>query len=122
MNPSRIEGRPHRARPSRISSFAPPHRRVKGAVAAALSFVAAVLLGSCSYVERGRQVVDVAVATAHHANLAALIQAQEERIRMRKSRCYNPMLTPATIADAAPPCGTRTGSWPGRTPARPMTG
>jgi hypothetical protein len=63
--------------------------------------VAALLLGSCSYVERGRQVADIAVATAHHANLAALIQAQEERVRLRKSRCYNPMLTPATIADAA---------------------
>jgi hypothetical protein len=63
--------------------------------------MAAVAVGSCSYVERGRQVADVAVATAHQANLLALVEAQEERIRVRKSRCYNPMLTPATLADAA---------------------
>ena len=100
MNLSRSEGREPHARPA-PKPFSSSNCRVLRTSVVALTLAAAVLLGSCSYVERGRQVADVAVATTHQLNLTALVEAQEERIRVRKSRCYNPMLTPATIADAA---------------------
>ena len=103
MNPSTLEGRQLRALPplmDRRPGF-PSNPRLRRAIVASVASFATVLLGSCSYLERGREIADVAVATAHQANLAALVQAQEERVRIRKSRCHNPMLTPATIADTA---------------------
>jgi hypothetical protein len=102
MNPSMLEGRQRRARPVSVRPRLDSRlTKLKPVGVAGFALVAGVLLGSCSYLERGRQIADIAVATAHQANLAALVEAQEERIRVRKSRCYNPMLTPATIADAA---------------------
>lgn len=100
MNRSPIEGRRLRPQPH-VRPLPSPDRARKRAGLTGLALAAGLFLGSCSYLERGRQVADFAITSAHHANLAALIEAQEERVRLRKSRCYNPMLTPATIADAA---------------------
>ncbi|MFO1129295.1 MAG: hypothetical protein U1E66_12785 [Rhodospirillales bacterium] len=101
MIPTLVEERHRHARPTSVAGRFRISAQILRSAIAGSAFISGLALGSCSYVERGRQIADFAVATAHEANLAALVEAQEERIRLRKSRCYNPMLTPATIADAA---------------------
>jgi hypothetical protein len=58
-------------------------------------------LAGCEYVERGWQTTDSVIATSQAYKVEALVQAENERQRVRSARCHNPLLTPATISAAA---------------------
>jgi hypothetical protein len=73
--------------------------RIVASGAALILVVAA--LPACSYVERGRALSDAALIGSHEAAMTAVAEAQEERLRLRRRRCFNPLLTPAVLADAA---------------------
>jgi hypothetical protein len=58
-------------------------------------------VSGCSYIEKARQTTDLVVDLAEHYKVEALVQADIERNRLRKARCYSPLLTPATVSAAA---------------------
>ena len=51
--------------------------------------------------DRARTVSDAVVGVSQYYKVEALVQADIERRRLRKARCYSPLLTPATISAAA---------------------
>lgn len=56
---------------------------------------------SCSYLDRARRVSDTAVEVSQGLALQAVIEANTERQRLRRLRCIDPLLTPATLSSAA---------------------
>jgi hypothetical protein len=66
------------------------------------------VLAGCQYVDNARALSDAAVAVSEYYKVEALVQADIERRRLRKARCYSPVLTPSTISAAA--VDTRLGS------------
>lgn len=71
--------------------------------AATLTALAFACLGqaSCSYLDRARRISDVAVDASQQLALQTVIEANVERQRLRRLRCMDPLLTPATISLAA---------------------
>lgn len=69
-------------------------------IVAALS-VAGIVAGCAGVLQDARDAVDVATAAAVEANQQALVEAQRERMRLRRLRCHNPMLTPNAVSMAA---------------------
>lgn len=59
-----------------------------------------VLVG-CQYVDKVRAASDAVANVSEYYEVEALVQADLERRRLRKARCYSPLLTPATISAAA---------------------
>jgi hypothetical protein len=59
------------------------------------------VLAGCQYVDNARAVSDAVMAVSEYYKVEALVQADIELRRLRKARCYNPMLTPSTISAAA---------------------
>jgi hypothetical protein len=59
------------------------------------------VLAGCQYVDRARAASDAVVGVSQYYKVEALVQADIERRRLRKARCYSPLLTPATISAAA---------------------
>jgi hypothetical protein len=53
---------------------------------------------SCSYLDRARRISDVAVEASQQLALQTVIEANVERQRLRRLRCVDPLLTPATIS------------------------
>lgn len=78
-----------------------PRRRTPVCGRAAVMMALLPAVAACAYVERGRAISDAALSTTHEATLGALVEAEEQRLRLRRRRCYNPMLTPAAISAAA---------------------
>jgi hypothetical protein len=69
---------------------------------AALCVLASVpVLAGCQYLDRARAASDAVVGVSQYYKVEALVQADIERRRLRKARCYSPLLTPATISAAA---------------------
>lgn len=60
-----------------------------------------VLTAGCSSVEKVRNFSEAVVAVQHKLDLDALEQVEIERQRLRKARCYSPLLTPAALSAAA---------------------
>jgi hypothetical protein len=58
-------------------------------------------LTNCSIVDRFRFANDLALSQYQKFNIETLVEAEKERQRLRKARCYSPFLTPATISAAA---------------------
>ena len=58
-------------------------------------------LGACDATTKARLATDFAIANVHNFNIETLVQAETSRQRLRKARCYNPMLTPSAISSAA---------------------
>lgn len=64
--------------------------------------VAALSVAGCTGMLQGaRDAVDIAIAAVVETNQKALFEAQRERMRLRRLRCHNPMLTPNAISLAA---------------------
>lgn len=63
--------------------------------------VGCVGLTSCTYLDRARRVSDAAVEATQRVALQTVVEAQVERERLRRLRCVDPILTPATISNAA---------------------
>jgi hypothetical protein len=58
-------------------------------------------LGACDATTKARIATDFAIANVHKFDVETLVQVETSRQRLRKARCYNPMLTPAAISSAA---------------------
>jgi len=58
-------------------------------------------LGACDATTKARIATDFAIANVHKFDIETLVQVETSRQRLRKARCYNPMLTPAAISSAA---------------------
>lgn len=71
------------------------------AAACGLALIALAVLPACTAIEQARRGNDMAVAVASRYSVEALVQADIERQRIRKARCYSPLLTPANIAAAS---------------------
>lgn len=71
--------------------------RITAAIIAAPLFVA----GCTGVLAEARDAVDVATAAVVEANQKALVEVQRERLRLRRLRCHNPMLTPNAVSTAA---------------------
>lgn len=56
---------------------------------------------SCAYLDRARRLSDVAVEVSQQVLLQTVVEANVERQRLRRLRCVDPVLTPATISNAA---------------------
>jgi hypothetical protein len=68
----------------------------------ALCVLASVpVLAGCQYLDRARAASDALVGVSQYYKVEALVQADIERRRLRKARCYSPLLTLATISAAA---------------------
>lgn len=67
----------------------------------AVGLAVLVALAGCSHIEKVRGVSDAAIAVQHKLDLEALKQVEIERQRVRKARCYSPLLTPAALSAAA---------------------
>lgn len=76
-------------------------RAVFSAIASPLLAVGCLGLASCTYVDRARRMSDVAVDVTQRAALQTVVEADVERQRLRRLRCLDPLLTPATISSAA---------------------
>jgi hypothetical protein len=76
-------------------------RAIHARPAALLAFACLPVLAGCQYLDKARAASDAAVAVSEYYKVEALVQADIERKRVRRARCYNPMLTPATISAAA---------------------
>lgn len=76
-------------------------RAILGRAAAPCVVASLPVLAGCQYVDRVRAASDAAVNVAQYYKVEALVQAEIERRRLRKARCYSPLLTPATISAAA---------------------
>ena len=76
-------------------------RAILGRVAAPCVVASLPVLAGCQYVDRARTVSDAVVGVSQYYKVEALVQADIERRRLRKARCYSPLLTPATISAAA---------------------
>jgi len=59
------------------------------------------VLAGCQYVDKARAASDAVVSVSEYYKVEALVQADIERRRLRKARCYSPLLTPATVSAAA---------------------
>ena len=59
------------------------------------------MLVGCQYVDKVRAASDAVANVSEYYEVEALVQADLERRRLRKARCYSPLLTPATISAAA---------------------
>lgn len=76
-------------------------RAILGRAATPCVVASLPVLAGCQYVDRVRAASDAAVNVSQYYKLEALVQADIERRRLRKARCYSPLLTPATISAAA---------------------
>ena len=65
------------------------------------AFLALSLFAGCSYVDQARRTADMAAEASQFYQVEALVQADIERKRLRKARCYSPLLDPATMSAAA---------------------
>ena len=59
------------------------------------------LLGACGALDKARKINDLAIEKAHKLNVDALVEAEVERQRFRRARCYSPLLNPAAIGAGA---------------------
>ena len=59
------------------------------------------MLAGCQYVDKARAANDAVANLSEYYEVEMLVQADLERRRLRKARCYSPLLTPATISAAA---------------------
>lgn len=55
------------------------------------------LLASCSTIDQARTAASLGIETALRLNLDALVEAETDRKRFRRARCYSPLLSPAAI-------------------------
>ena len=60
-----------------------------------------IFVTSCTAVDKIRKANDVAIANYHHFSVEALVQAEIQRQRLRKFRCYSPLMYPAALVAAA---------------------
>ena len=58
-------------------------------------------LTACYSIDRVRTVSDRAAARYEQFNLDMLVEAETERQRIRRARCYSPVLSPGAISAAA---------------------
>lgn len=65
------------------------------------TFVFVSALSGCLSLNQARSLNDRAAAHYAAFNLDVLVQAETERQRIRRARCYSPMLPPAAISAAA---------------------
>ncbi|MBK8174236.1 MAG: hypothetical protein IPK66_02785 [Rhodospirillales bacterium] len=70
-------------------------------VANTVLFALLPVLANCSYIEKVRTITDTAVGVSQRATIETLVQANIERQRVRRARCFSPLITPATLSGAA---------------------
>jgi hypothetical protein len=76
-------------------------RAIRGRPAELCILACLPVLAGCQYVDNARAASDAVVSVSEYYKVEALVQADIERRRLRKARCYSPLLTPATISAAA---------------------
>jgi hypothetical protein len=68
------------------------------ALRVAVSFVvASSVLSGCGTLDKARVISDLGIEKAHNLNVDTLVEAEIERQRFRRARCYSPLLSPAAV-------------------------
>lgn len=59
--------------------------------------VVSSILSGCGTLNKARVISDLGIEKAHNLNVDALVEAEIERQRFRRARCYSPLLSPAAV-------------------------
>jgi hypothetical protein len=74
---------------------------IRKAVSMAMSGGIIISVSSCGTLDYARRFTDAGLAKYQEVNIEFLVQAEMERQRLRRARCYSPLLSPAAVSTAA---------------------